>query len=104
MGCLYHAKEYRLAAQADARIETLRQPRNRDAAKGAVVGSTAIGGAVLSSGATALAGKSTGKAAFKLSRAGQINWDMRKLEKFRERGLGKERGSFCFRLPLRWDR
>ena len=68
--------------------------RNRDAAKGAVVGATAIAGGVLSSGATTLAGKSTGKAAFKLSRAGQIAWDMRKLEKFREEILAKREEVF----------
>ena len=59
-----------------------------------MVGATAIAGAVLNSGATTLAGKSTGKAAFKLSRAGQIAWDMRKLEKFREEVLAKREEVF----------
>ena len=59
-----------------------------------MVAATAIAGAVLSSGATTLVGKSTGKAAFKRSRAGQIAWDMRKLEKFRDEVLAKREEVF----------
>ena len=59
-----------------------------------MAGATAIGGAVLSSGATTLAGKFTGKGAFKLSRARQFAWDMRKPEKFREEVLAKREEVF----------